>query len=561
MSIEIIKEYLVEIGFTVDKPSFTQAEKTIQKMEGTLEKLFKSIAKLFKSFIDGVFENKHIRKPIEKVTAFFQKIAPKIQTFLMTTRGLVIASVGAVVAAVVAGFAVLTQRLHRFMTGVAQADMEIQKFARRMLTTVENARSLKAVMDAMGVQNLDELNDVAFNPELRSQFLALRGIASGMALGEDAQEGLKNIRAFNFEFQKLSLIVNYFFQQLAGHLGKFLGGPLQDIQKLMASFNEFLANNASGAARGIAETVGIFFKLFQILIKINAVVAKLEATLLGKLFPGIDKYLGSFVGWIVGWIPFLLDLVNDVLDASNSFLDNLGDLKNPITGKDTPVKSLTYYLQKILNILEQFWNWAYKIIRDPFEFLANKGKKFLQGVWKGVTNLVMPKAEAAMSPAIAGTKTPLEYLLKIAKQKGLTVTSTTGGVHSRNSRHYTGEAIDVAPNVSLEKIQRWAAEYGFTVLDERKNTGGRGWSGPHYHLQMTTAQYAARMNSLRRQQQQQTETQASPSAPVKSGGVQQQVSIYINGASFNEEKLVATIKSQLQQAAGLAIRMNQGAYV
>lgn len=542
---------MVEIGFTVDKPSFTQAEKTIQKMEGTLEKLFKSIAKLFKSFIDGIFENKHIRKPIEKVTAFFQKIAPKIQTFLMTTRGLIIASAGAVVAAIVAGFAVITHQLHKFMSGVAQADIDIQKFARRMLTTVENARSLKAVMDAMGIQNLDELNDVAFNPELRSQFLALRGIASGMALGEDAQEGLKNIRAFNFEFQKLSLIVNYFFQQLAGHLGKVLGGPLQELKKFLDFNIEFFAKHTERFAKDIALFIGLFFKLQQIALKLSRVlnIIKVDTKGFGDALSGVESILNFF---------------DKILNKINAFLDAIENFKFSsfkARSNNDPINRVADYVQKILNLLEQFWNWAYKMIRDPFGFLANKGKEFLQGVWQRVTNLVMPKAEAEMSPAIAGTKTPLEYLLKIAKQEGLTVTSTTGGVHDKDSLHYRGEAIDIASNVSLEKIQRLAAKYGFTVLDERKNTGGRGWSGPHFHLQMTTAQYAARMNALQRQQQQPVATQPAPSAPVQSGGVQQQVSIHINGASFNEEKLVATIKSQLQQAAGLAIRMNQGAYV
>lgn len=555
MSIEIIKEYLVEIGFTVDKPSFTQAEKTIQKMEGTLEKLFKSIAKLFKSFIDGIFENKHIRKPIEKVTAFFQKIAPKIQTFLMTTRGLIIASAGAVVAAIVAGFAVITHQLHKFMSGVAQADIDIQKFARRMLTTVENARSLKAVMDAMGIQNLDELNDVAFNPELRSQFLALRGVASGLALGEDAQEGLKNIRAFNFEFQKLSLIVNYFFQQLAGHLGKALGGPLRDLQSFIAGVSDFFAKSAPKIAENLGKFIGLIYKLLGVGVKLFALFTGSKVKDLDKLF---SNYLDN--------MGMALDILTFIVNKSSQFLDYLGKLKaDPFGfkagGNNDPFKRLADYVQKILNILEQFWNWAYKMIRDPFGFLANKGKEFLQRAWQSLTNAVTPPAEAAPNPSIIGTRSPLEYLLKIAKKEGLHVTSTTGGVHSKNSRHYTGEAIDVASNVPLEKIQRLAAKYGFTVLDERKNTGGRGWSGPHFHLQMTTAQYAARMNALQRKQQQPVATQPAPSAPVQAGGVQQQVSIHINGASFNEEKLVATIKSQLQQAAGLAIRMNQGAYV
>lgn len=81
-------------------------------------------------------------------------------------------------------------------------------------------------------------------------------------------------------------------------------------------------------------------------------------------------------------------------------------------------------------------------------------------------------------------------LTKFAEEHGLKRTSHDyPGEHAGHvpgSRHYIGEAIDVAASVSLETIKRWAAAAGFQVLDERYTGEGRyGYSsGPHYHIQV-----------------------------------------------------------------------------
>src|SRR5260370_4162577 len=79
---------------------------------------------------------------------------------------------------------------------------------------------------------------------------------------------------------------------------------------------------------------------------------------------------------------------------------------------------------------------------------------------------------------------PYKDLSKFARDKGFTVTSTTGGQHNKGSAHYQGRAIDVSvkgkSNGDINKFKKAAEERGYKVRDERtKPPGQKVWSAPH----------------------------------------------------------------------------------
>ena len=80
-------------------------------------------------------------------------------------------------------------------------------------------------------------------------------------------------------------------------------------------------------------------------------------------------------------------------------------------------------------------------------------------------------------------------LAAFARQRGFTVTSTTGGRHNRGSAHYEGRAADVRTRdktpAQIEQFMREARAAGYRVIDERRRPpGARVWSGPHLHLEV-----------------------------------------------------------------------------
>lgn len=81
------------------------------------------------------------------------------------------------------------------------------------------------------------------------------------------------------------------------------------------------------------------------------------------------------------------------------------------------------------------------------------------------------------------------HLCQLAKEHKFHVTSTNGGSHNRNSKHYRGLAIDVRTrdktNAEVEAFIAVCRSHGLRVLDERRRPNGQKvWSGAHLHIEI-----------------------------------------------------------------------------
>lgn len=82
-------------------------------------------------------------------------------------------------------------------------------------------------------------------------------------------------------------------------------------------------------------------------------------------------------------------------------------------------------------------------------------------------------------------------IAEFAKSEGFTVTSTTGGKHNKNSKHYKGLAVDLRTwnktNAQIEAFIKKARSLGLIVRDERVRPKGQAvWGGAHLHLEIGT---------------------------------------------------------------------------
>lgn len=84
-----------------------------------------------------------------------------------------------------------------------------------------------------------------------------------------------------------------------------------------------------------------------------------------------------------------------------------------------------------------------------------------------------------------GGRQTVNELSAFARERGFTVTSTTGG-HHLGWAHKAGRAIDVRTRgqstSAISSFMHDARQQGITVIDERGG-GNAAWSGPHLHLQ------------------------------------------------------------------------------
>lgn len=196
--IDVIQEYLVAVGWKVDKESFNEANKATKGFQKNMGK-----------FAKGLADNKAFQEFSKNVSTSLEGVTGEITAFLATTEGLILGAVAGISAAVIAAFTAMEVAVGAFTVSIAKADLQTEMFARRMFMTERNAKSLKSVMAAMGIESLDELNDVAFNPERRAQFIQLRQMQARRSASPEMEQGFKNVRALVFEFEKLSLTSFY----------------------------------------------------------------------------------------------------------------------------------------------------------------------------------------------------------------------------------------------------------------------------------------------------------------------------------------------------------------
>lgn len=80
-------------------------------------------------------------------------------------------------------------------------------------------------------------------------------------------------------------------------------------------------------------------------------------------------------------------------------------------------------------------------------------------------------------------------IVALAVEHKFVVTSTNGGTHNRNSKHYRGLAIDVRTrdksNAEIDSFIKICREFGLRVLDERKRPDNQKvWNGAHLHIEI-----------------------------------------------------------------------------
>lgn len=92
-------------------------------------------------------------------------------------------------------------------------------------------------------------------------------------------------------------------------------------------------------------------------------------------------------------------------------------------------------------------------------------------------------------PAYSNDVCRLDYMdiKNVVERMNWKVTSTTGGRHNKNSKHYIGKAVDVSvrgkTDFDVAVLFTVLENIGFIVKDERvRPKGQKVWGGAHIHI-------------------------------------------------------------------------------
>lgn len=257
----VMKEYLVSLGFNVDRNKLSDALDVVKLGEGKISSL---VSKMSTSLGKG-------------------------------TAGIVSMIASAVVA------------VGKFITSVAEADMATQNAANSMWMNVDAYRVTQNAVESLGY-SMNELSTIARNPELTNRFSELVELGKQTTAPKELDSMLKKVRDVTFEFDKMQVIAKNGIRQIVYYFLKYLGVDLDNMQNKLASVNKFLQENLPKIAAAIAK---VLYYIYRVGKAIGYVIS-LGAKLIGGIYNFMKKFPSTFKVFI-GIISAILLAINPVL--------------------------------------------------------------------------------------------------------------------------------------------------------------------------------------------------------------------------------------------------------
>lgn len=208
---DILKEYLVKLGFKVDNQQYNQFKKMLNDAQDGTKK----------------FSNSTVASMASSELAILSFVAS--------------ANVG----------------IASFINSLAKADMDTDIFSRRMWVTADQGKAIQESLKATG----RSMEDIWFSPELREQFTELQKVAYSMKPPEDFKNQMKEVRNVQLEFMKLRVILAYAMQHIGYYLTKYLAEPMAKIKKAVVELNAYLKANMPTISSDIAKFLSNFVRL------------------------------------------------------------------------------------------------------------------------------------------------------------------------------------------------------------------------------------------------------------------------------------------------------------
>ena len=323
--LDVIKEYLVGLGFQVNMNEYNKAKQAIEQVGKTVQSQTAGMAKNF--------------------TAASTAIAGALAGVTAATSGLV--------------------------THVAKADMEYQKLALRMWTTKQTAKEMQIALDAIG----ESIEDVAFIPELRDQYFQLLNQGRSMQTPADADGQLKNMRSIMFEFKRLKLEATYAMEWVAYYLNKYLGDPINKIKTSLKDFNDKLSADMPNWTKKVASALASV-----------ANIGRAAFRFIQDIFSGLSRVFDMLPGKVKLLLAVLAAFsMSPIIAGLTFFLLLLEDFYGYIDGKKSS-KTLAPVWKQLIEWFEQAKEWGTSVMPrlsnawDKFEGLIKDVKDLLKDI-------------------------------------------------------------------------------------------------------------------------------------------------------------------------------------
>lgn len=470
-SLDIIKQYLISIGFTIDSNSENNTRRALEETDrrinrgaentqNTVNRTSNIIQGLY-DIINGMPElrnlipedvrnsvndivnninnisNTNVNDIINRIippnsgrqaNGVINGIGSNLNSMLSNSTssiaGFSAASVASI-AVVIAAFKLLYEAIKKVITtlnDLANQDIEYEKMSRQLWTTKENAKEVTKALKTLGVS----AKDLWLSPTLLKQFNQLRKDSAALKLPPEYTKNLKLVQDIGLEWKRTKQMGSMAIEWISHYILKYLREPLLELKKLLHSGNDFLIKAIPRIGKVIGETIGRFLgliiKIINSAIKLGKVIGELSKKFILTTSKGNDntekiiksfKLLKAVIETLFLPFTFLFYIIQDIYGYLTGQSSVLGYIIDKLTKKLNGSNSKNSFLDTIKTVMDTT-KTCLKEIDDFIQAILDKLSQI-----PGVGNLF--KDKSGQSVGEGGNKEEI-----YSKIKGIKDISTNG---------------------------------------------------------------------------------------------------------------------------------------
>ena len=295
MNPQSLEEYLVSIGWKVDKNSFNEALGSLSQFKDTSKILSMNAGQL-----------------LLKAASSFIKIGWQV-----------------------------TKTIFDMSTAMAQTDITVERFARATASSERTARAYMRTMEALG-QDATSFEDLfLMTNEEYARFKDIYALSQRLEAPQGLQDTLVSIRDIQHEINKFKIILQYAGDWFVYFLGEQLGVEIDDLKQGLKGINDYLVENIQSNTKKLAEFVAPFLRIIiEILTWLTKVGTKImEVGSESEVFEtvgGLLDSIGNALSTIFELLNLILGLDGDLNSLASTFeiigvvLDTISTIINGI---------------------------------------------------------------------------------------------------------------------------------------------------------------------------------------------------------------------------------------
>ena len=295
MNPQSLEEYLVSIGWHVDKASFNEALGSLSQFKDTSKILSMNAGQL-----------------LLKAASSFIKIGWQV-----------------------------TKTIFDMSTAMAQTDITVERFARATASSERTARAYMRTMEALG-QDATSFEDLFFmTNEEYARFKDIYALSQRLEAPQGLQDTLVSIRDIQHEINKFKIILQYAGDWFVYFLGEQLGVEIDNLKQGLKGINDYLVENIQPNTKKLAEFVAPFLRIIiEILTWLTKVGTKImEVGSESEVFEtvgGLLDSIGNALSTIFELLNLILGLDGDLNSLASTFeiigvvLDTISTIINGI---------------------------------------------------------------------------------------------------------------------------------------------------------------------------------------------------------------------------------------